>query len=415
VQLVTPLVPVTLSEVLQAGSTHALDQFDASISCSNATGGSSTALPAGIAANASWSFTPAANDQITCTITNAARPATLSVTKSVASRADPADQFTVSVVESPATLLGSATTTGTGTSASTGPITLPSVSGTYSVTDAMAAGSPSVIGQYTATISCSNSRPGAPSAVTVTGTAPSWVVSQAAGDIISCTVTNARSPARIVLSKALAGARFNSADQFRMMVTGPGGGSANTAGTAATVTGGTVTVASATPGSAYVLSEAMATGSVSPLTAYGGGIACSNARAGATTVLPTGGGTSFPLTPQAGDNITCVITNTPQPAALSVTKTDGSANYRPGASATYTIVVSNAGPGTANGATVVDNLPAGVTLSAAWTCVASAGSSCPASGGSAGGTAVSLAVDLVAGGTATISVPVTFSADPADY
>ena len=32
-----------------------------------------------------------------------------------------------------------------------------------------------------------------------------------------------------------------------------------------------------------------------------------------------------------------------------------------------------------------------------------------------GDQAPALAVDLVAGGTATISVPVTFSADPADY
>ena len=187
-QLVTPAVPVSLAEALQAGGSHALNQFDASIACSNAAAGSPTVLPAGNAASASWEFTPATDDDITCTITNAARPATLSVTKQVSSRADAADQFTVAVRQDPSTVLGSATTAGAGTTASTGPVPLPVVSGSYSVTDAMAPGSPSVIGQYTATISCSNARAGAPAAVAVTGTAPAWGIAQAAGDIISCTV-----------------------------------------------------------------------------------------------------------------------------------------------------------------------------------------------------------------------------------
>ncbi|MFY2762468.1 hypothetical protein [Arenimonas sp. MALMAid1274] len=415
VQLVTPAVAVTLSEVIEAGSSHAINQFDASISCSNAAGGSATVLPSGVSATASWTFTPATNDQVTCTITNSARPATLTLNKSVASRANAADQFTVSVLQSPSTVLGSATTSGAGTSASTGAVTLPSLTGTYSVTDAMAAGSPSVINQYTSTISCSNARAGAPAAVTVTGTAPTWGVPQAAGDILTCTITNTRRAASIVLSKALSGARFSNSDQFVMSVAGPGGGTATTSGTGATISGGTVTVASATPGAAYTLSETMAAGSPSPLTSYGGSIACSNSRTGATTVLPSGAGTSFPLTPLAGDAITCTLTNSRLNPSLSVTKSDASGTYQPGAGATYTLVVSNAGPGIANGASVVDNLPAGVTLSAPWTCTATAGSACPASGGTAGAGTVSLSVDLLSGGSATILVPVLFSANPGDY
>lgn len=413
--LVTPGIPVTLSELLQAGSTHGLSQFDPSIACSNATGGSPTVLPGGFAASGSWTLTPATNDRITCTITNAARAPTVTVLKSVSSRADAGDQFTVGVLQLPSTPLGSATTAGTGTSASTGPIALPSLTANYNITDAMAPGSPSVINQYAGSIACSNARPDAPAAVTITGSAPSWGFSYAAGDIITCTVTNARIAPRIVLSKALSGARLLASDQFRMTVTGAGGGSADTTGSAATVTGGTVTVATATPGSAYTLSEAMAPGSLSPLAAYGSTIACSNARAGASTVLPSGAGTSFPLTPLAGDNITCTLTNSPLAPSLSVTKSDGSGTYAPGSNASYTIVVSNAGPGIANAATVLDNLPAGVTLSAPWTCVASVGSSCPASGGVAGGSVVSLSVSLLSGGSATLTVPVTFSAAPGDY
>ena len=50
---------------------------------------------------------------------------------------------------------------------------------------------------------------------------------------------------------------------------------------------------------------------------------------------------------------------------LSIVKTANSGNYNPGASATYTIVVTNNGPATATGTTVTDVLPAGTTLTSA--------------------------------------------------
>lgn len=414
-QLVTAGTPVTLTEVLQAGSTQAFNQFNAAVSCSNATAGSPTVLPSGIDTNGTWTVTPAVNDQITCIITNTARPATVALTKSVASRANAADQFRVSVVQAPATVVGSAVTAGAGTSASSGTLTLPDLTSSYSITDAMEPGSVSMINQYTATITCSNARPGAAASFPVSGSAPTWGIAPAAGDIVSCTVTNTRAAASLVLAKQLAGARINAADQFQMAITGPSGTTATTSGAGATVTGGTATVAAATPGSAYTLVETMAAGSVSPLTSYQGSISCSNSRPGAVTLLPSGAGTSFALTPLAGDNISCTLTNTPGQPALTVTKTNGSATYRPGTTSTYTIVVGNTGTGAANGATVLDNLPAGMTLSAPWTCVASAGSTCPASGGTAGGVVVSLSVSVSPAGTVTITVPVQLSANPANY
>lgn len=103
-------------------------------------------------------------------------------------------------------------------------------------------------------------------------------------------------------------------------------------------------------------------------------------------------------------------------ADLSISKSDSSATYVPGGSASYTIVVSNAGPDAALGVVVTDNLPRGVTLSGAWTCTAGAGATCSSgSGGSAGGTSVSVTIDFDATGTATITVPVVFSSNPADY
>jgi uncharacterized repeat protein (TIGR01451 family) len=103
-------------------------------------------------------------------------------------------------------------------------------------------------------------------------------------------------------------------------------------------------------------------------------------------------------------------------ADLSITKNDFSPTYTPGTTATYTLKVSNAGPSNVIGARVTDNLPLGVTLTGPWTCTATLGSSCSAaSGGAAGGNLVSLTVNLLASGTATITVPVQFSSNPANY
>lgn len=66
-------------------------------------------------------------------------------------------------------------------------------------------------------------------------------------------------------------------------------------------------------------------------------------------------------------------------ADLSVTKTDGQSSSVPGTPVAYTIVVTNAGPDAASGAVVFDAPPA-VLSGVSWTCSASPGSSCPASG-----------------------------------
>ncbi len=91
---------------------------------------------------------------------------------------------------------------------------------------------------------------------------------------------------------------------------------------------------------------------------------------------------------------------------LSITKTDGVTRWVPGVPLTYTIVVTNTSPSaTATGAAVSDALPP-TLLGASWTCAASAGSSCAASG--AGN--ISDSVNLLAGGTATYTL--TASAAP---
>jgi uncharacterized repeat protein (TIGR01451 family) len=107
--------------------------------------------------------------------------------------------------------------------------------------------------------------------------------------------------------------------------------------------------------------------------------------------------------PAPGNNSATDIDTRTSVADLSITKDDGSTFYRPGQTLTYTIVVSNAGPDTATGATVTDTFPANLT-GVAWTCTASAGSSCAAPSGTGN---INTTVTLLMSGSATFTVTAT--------
>ncbi|MEP7137055.1 MAG: GEVED domain-containing protein, partial [Chloroflexota bacterium] len=91
-------------------------------------------------------------------------------------------------------------------------------------------------------------------------------------------------------------------------------------------------------------------------------------------------------------------------ADLAVTKSDSKTTYTPGGAISYAVVVSNSGPGSAIGATVVDAIPAFITTPT-WTCVASAGASCTASG--AGN--INDTVTIPSGGNVTYTIIGTVS------
>jgi len=104
------------------------------------------------------------------------------------------------------------------------------------------------------------------------------------------------------------------------------------------------------------------------------------------------------------DDIAFQVYETASQADLSITKTDGVTTVTAGGSATYTITASNAGPGAATGATVVDTLPA--SLTATWTCVGAGGGTCTASGSGN----INDTVNLPSGASVTYTVSATISA-----
>jgi uncharacterized repeat protein (TIGR01451 family) len=101
---------------------------------------------------------------------------------------------------------------------------------------------------------------------------------------------------------------------------------------------------------------------------------------------------------------TATLTVVPR-ADLQVTKTDSVTSVIQGSALTYIIVAKNLGPSAVAGATLTDVFPAAVSA-VAWTCTATAGSACPASGS---GNISTSAVNLAVNGSATFRATATAS------
>ncbi len=234
---------------------------------------------------------------------------------------------------------------------------------------------------------------------------------QAADRAIICTYTNTRLAAPTLTVAKQIVSRASTTDQFTVNIKNSGGtttyASATTSGTGLIATSPTYT---ATPGTTYLFDESASAGTGFAL--YSKRYSCTNAYAASSTVLPAASGTSFTLTPQAGDAITCTFVNDPTPtASLTLQKVvsggtsqvsdwtltaAGSTTYS-GLTGSSTVTAAQVEPGTY---ALSEAGPSGYTASD-YSCVKN------------GGTAVSgNSISLVAGDTAVCTITNTAITGP---
>ena len=293
-------------------------------------------------------------------------------------RANPADQFTFSV-----NTTGTGSTLATGTSSGTGlgPFTSAALSSSAAIpltlNQTMAAGSVNSLSHYRSVLTCTNTATGSstPLPTNVVTTAYNFGSLQF-GDAVQCTFTETPYP-HLTLTKALAASgRQFSGDQFTLTIAQGATvvGTTTTTGSGATVSNGSTPQVQLSAGTAYSLSEAAA--GTTTLGQYTATMNCTNAAA-SSTPLPTSPGGS--VTPQMGDVIACVITNTKRGsnATLAIAKSstlvsdpvNGTTNPKaiPGAVVRYSFTVQNSGPTAtdSNSVFIVDSLPAQISVGTA--------------------------------------------------
>lgn len=252
---------------------------------------------------------------------------------------------------------------------------------------------------YVLTAATCTDQSGAAVAATVDPASRQVVVPAAnyrANQTLTCTLTNS-AQATLALAKTWVNAAVN--DTAVLSATG----GANTASLSSTANAASETDTGAAvqvlPGNVIALSETLGAG---------------NARTYVASAWNCTGGTLSGSTltiasAHAGQAIVCTITNTARVADVSVVKSPPTGSAVSGDVRAFTVVVANAGPGGADG-TVVDDAPgAGLACPATGnpiTCSASGGAACPGAGALpnlvSGGVAVPA---LPPGGTVTFTVP----------
>ena len=191
-------IPVTVSEIMTAGSSSALSKYVSRLTCVNGTAGSTTPLPNNVTTTSFNFGSLLFGDAIDCTFNNAAIPH-INLQKALGSaRVFAADQFQMNIANG-ATIVATTTTTGTGSTVTTGATGLTQVvaATAYAINEA-AAGS-TVLNYYNSTLSCTNA---ATSSATILPTAAPGTITPILGDVITCTITNTARPATGTLSAA---------------------------------------------------------------------------------------------------------------------------------------------------------------------------------------------------------------------
>lgn len=345
----------TLSETGAGGAN--LANYDTTYACTNARSGGQT--PSG--SGASFSVTPVAGDDLTCTFANT--PKTV--------------QFRLAKVWGANAIAGNVASIGatTGLTANTAAFTSTASTASQSAYVTATAGQTATLpaetfttgnaANYATALACDNgvTPSGANGQQSNTVTIPNTL---AAGAQVTCTYTNTRRTATLTLRKQWANAVVGDdatitvsrgATQLRSFVSDAG--SANELDTDATQVG-------VNAGDVLTLAETLAAGNTG---LYDGALACTG----------TGGLSGTALTVGAADTaIVCTYTNARRQADLSITKTNNATALVSGMSTTYTVTVTNNGTSDVTGALLEDTPSAGLICpgSNVITCT---GSGCPAS------------------------------------
>lgn len=342
----TPGQSLTFTTTMAGSSTSPLSNYNTTLTCTNAFGGSGATggLPTS-QAQSTYSLSPAPGDDITCTYTHTPK-AVLTLAKSVV------NDNGQSAVASAWTLTATGPTTITGTSGS-GAVTAVTVdAGAYTLSESGPAG-------YLQTnLAC-------------TGTAdgnPGDGLALAAGEIATCTFTNDDQAVGRTLVKSAAS-----------LTNDPDGSNTITQGDTLTYTVTMTNTGITTLTNVQVLDAQLTPGSQNCASVATGGtcvlvgthvVTPAEGTAGEVVNTATTTSTQLPSA-YASNTVTTPVEALPD-AALDVVKShDG--DFSAGSTAQYTLVVSNVGSGTITGTTTVtDTLdPNLVYVSAAgtgWTC-----------------------------------------------
>jgi Domain of unknown function DUF11 len=342
VTTVSSSVPTTVFEQMAAGSVSQLAQYTTSLACTNGNAGSPTVLPNNQPVTSFNIASIEYGDAIACTFTNTPKPATVAIKKITLGAAGGPFTFTqTNLAINPLNI----STASSGVAAPAAPAAI-NVSTLGTQVQVIEAANPNFTLTSIGCVDANTALTGNPASFgTFSGTTltiPAANILAAAQ--ITCTLTNTANPPRISLQKAMGGSgRAAASDQFSLQATGPGAPAAvTTTGTGAAITSAAMSF-TATASSNYVLNEAMAAGSASPLTNYLKSVACANSNGLGTNVS---GINSLPinLTPAQGDGISCTITNLAGTASLSISKSASTAGpVSVGNAIIYTYVVANTG------------------------------------------------------------------------
>ncbi|WP_285713771.1 CshA/CshB family fibrillar adhesin-related protein [Erythrobacter oryzae] len=193
-------VPVTLRLAMAGGSVSPISAYAANLSCVNTAGTTRAALPNNLNTTNTNIGQLEFGEFLVCTFQAGAQPR-LRVRKVLGSgngggRRFTGDQFTVRIMDD-GVVTASSTTTGTGTTITTGTGDTGLVQvvnqNTYQV-DEVAAGT-TILGNYTAVLSCTNGTSGSP---TVLPTTLGGGITLRPGDSVTCTITNTRRAAALL-------------------------------------------------------------------------------------------------------------------------------------------------------------------------------------------------------------------------